>query len=77
MSQVIWQKSSYSASTTGNECVEVAAAGGSALIRESDDPGTVITTPPGSLRALILALRAGALHAAGDVSFGVAGQGLR
>ncbi|QLE72810.1 DUF397 domain-containing protein [Streptomyces rectiverticillatus] len=74
---IAWQKSSFSGSGPDNSCVEVAAVGGLALIRESDEPDTVITTPPGSLRTLIRALRAGASHAAVDVRFGGGVQGLR
>jgi hypothetical protein len=61
MRNVMWQKSSYSADTSGNECVEVAAAGGKIRLRESDDPGVVVTTTPGSLGALIRAVKAGEL----------------
>ncbi|MFE0042542.1 DUF397 domain-containing protein [Streptomyces albireticuli] len=57
MSQIPWQKSSFSASTAGNECVEVAPAHGAVLLRESDEPGTVIETTFGSLAALIRAAK--------------------
>ncbi|UQI49621.1 DUF397 domain-containing protein [Streptomyces sp. HU2014] len=53
-----WQKSTYSADTAGNECVEVGATGDAVAIRESDEPGVVLTTTPGSLRALIRSLKA-------------------
>ncbi|MFD8995960.1 DUF397 domain-containing protein [Streptomyces abikoensis] len=59
MQQVSWQKSSYSASTTNNECVEVgAAANETVALRESDEPGTVIVTAPGAFAALIRTLKA-------------------
>ncbi|MEU3351970.1 DUF397 domain-containing protein [Streptomyces sp. NPDC037389] len=59
MSKVAWQKSTYSASTPGNECVEVSAANGGIRLRESDAPGTVIVTAPPALAALIWATKAG------------------
>ncbi|GGP71344.1 DUF397 domain-containing protein [Streptomyces abikoensis] len=64
MQQVSWQKSSYSASTTNNECVEVgAAANETVALRESDAPGTVIVTAPGAFAALIRTVKAAALRA--------------
>ncbi|MCD9143920.1 DUF397 domain-containing protein [Streptomyces albireticuli] len=57
MSHVAWQKSTYSADTAGNECVEVGFAHGTLALRESDEPGVVITTTPGSLRTLIRLLK--------------------
>ncbi|WP_190024864.1 DUF397 domain-containing protein [Streptomyces hiroshimensis] len=73
-----WQKSSFSGSGPDNSCVEVAAIGGLVRVRESDEPGTVITVPPASLRTLaILPLRAGAFDASGDVPLRGRGQGLR
>ncbi|GGY05022.1 DUF397 domain-containing protein [Streptomyces hiroshimensis] len=56
--QIAWQKSTYSAGTTGNECVEVAAAQGTILLRESDAPRVVISSTPGSLGTLIRTLKA-------------------
>jgi hypothetical protein len=57
----VWQKSSFSGSDAGQECVElaVAARGGTILLRESDTPDAVVTTTPAALRALIRAVRAG------------------
>ncbi|UQI49102.1 DUF397 domain-containing protein [Streptomyces sp. HU2014] len=57
MAHIPWQKSSFSASTTGNECVEVAPAHGAVLLRESDEPSLVIETTHGSLAALIRAVK--------------------
>ncbi|MFD8338230.1 DUF397 domain-containing protein [Streptomyces solisilvae] len=60
MSDIKWQKSSYSADGPGNNCVELAHASDAAiLLRESDEPGTVIATTPAALRALTRAARAG------------------
>ncbi|MFJ6623381.1 DUF397 domain-containing protein [Kitasatospora sp. NPDC091335] len=58
MSVLSWQKSSYS--TQAANCVYVAAASdGTIKIRESDDPGVVITALPDSLRALLSGVKAG------------------
>ncbi|WP_344265822.1 DUF397 domain-containing protein [Streptomyces sodiiphilus] len=47
-----WQKSSYS--SEGSACLEVAwTAGGLLLVRESDEPKTVLSTAPERLRALL------------------------
>ncbi|WP_308103202.1 DUF397 domain-containing protein [Streptomyces sichuanensis] len=52
-----WQKSSYS--HEGANCVNVAVADdGSVRLRESGDPGTVLTVAPTALRALIAAAKA-------------------
>lgn len=60
MSDIQWQKSSYSADGPGNNCVELAhAPDASILLRESDEPHTVITTTPTALRALAVAVKAG------------------
>ena len=53
-----WQKSSFSAEAAN--CVYVAAADdGTIKLRESDDPGTIVTTTPENLRAFILGVKAG------------------
>jgi hypothetical protein len=58
MSTYSWQKSSYSG--TGGNCVNVAAADdGTIKLRESDDPGTIVTTTPEKLGALIRGVKAG------------------
>ncbi|WP_086709649.1 DUF397 domain-containing protein [Streptomyces antimycoticus] len=54
-----WRKSSYSAGTQGNECVELAATDGAIRLRESDDPRAVLTTTPPLLAAFIRAVKAG------------------
>lgn len=54
-----WRKSSYSGDAANN-CVEVArAADAAVLLRESDEPQTVIATTPAALRALARAVKAG------------------
>ncbi|GAB2878521.1 DUF397 domain-containing protein [Streptomyces mayteni] len=52
-----WQKSSFS--SEGNNCLEVAAAprGGAVLLRESDEPDTVLRATPARLRALLATVR--------------------
>ncbi len=53
-----WQKSSYSG--TSANCVQVASGDdGTVGMRESDDPGTVLTTTPESLAAFIRGVKAG------------------
>ncbi|MGH3311571.1 MAG: DUF397 domain-containing protein [Streptomyces sp.] len=59
-STIQWQKSSYSGGEGAN-CVEVAGTAPTVQLRESDDPGTVITTTPARLAALIGAVKDGAL----------------
>ncbi|MEU6970422.1 DUF397 domain-containing protein [Kitasatospora aureofaciens] len=60
-----WQKSSFSGDAAN--CIYVSAAVDSTIwIRESDDPGTIISTSPEALRALIRAVKAGEFdHLAG------------
>ncbi|WP_055557385.1 DUF397 domain-containing protein [Streptomyces sp. NBRC 110028] len=67
MSEINWQKSSYSTQGDGNSCVELAALGpGAIALRESDEPGTVMTTTPAKLRPLLDAIKAGEFdHLAG------------
>ncbi|MDN3054438.1 DUF397 domain-containing protein [Streptomyces sp. SRF1] len=56
-----WRKSSYSDQNESN-CVELAQRDATAiLLRESDEPHTVITTTPLALRALTRAVKAGRL----------------
>jgi Domain of unknown function (DUF397) len=55
-----WQKSSFSGGEGAN-CVEVARAAPGVHLRESDDPGIVITTTPDRLAALIGAVKGGVL----------------
>ncbi|MCM3809209.1 DUF397 domain-containing protein [Streptomyces sp. DR7-3] len=53
-----WRKSSYSGDAANN-CVELARIPDAILLRESDEPGTVIAITPAALRALTRAARAG------------------
>ncbi|MFI1678879.1 DUF397 domain-containing protein [Streptomyces sp. NPDC020607] len=50
--QIPWQKSSFSGIDAEN-CVELARDEEHLLLRESDDPGTVIATTPARLNALV------------------------
>ncbi|BBC35176.1 hypothetical protein SGFS_064700 [Streptomyces graminofaciens] len=51
---ITWQKSSFSSGGEAANCLEVAAPeAGRALLRESDDPATVIAPTPTGLAALI------------------------
>ncbi|MGW7596191.1 DUF397 domain-containing protein [Streptomyces rubiginosohelvolus] len=54
-----WRKSSYSGEDAEHNCVELARTPDTVLLRESDEPHTVITTTPAALRALTRAVRAG------------------
>ncbi|MCC4317899.1 DUF397 domain-containing protein [Streptomyces malaysiensis] len=56
-----WRKSSYSTDAEGSNCVELGQAPDATaiLLRESDEPGTVIAITPAALRALTRAVRAG------------------
>ncbi|WP_405894226.1 DUF397 domain-containing protein [Streptomyces sp. NBC_00104] len=56
-----WQKSSFSGTDSGDDCVELAPTPASIriLIRESDTPTTHLTTTP--LHALLTTLKAGTL----------------
>lgn len=58
MSYLMWQKSSYSGEASA--CVEVAAApDGTLRLRESDEPGTVLTVTPDALAGLLAVVKAG------------------
>ena len=58
MCELTWQKSSFSASA--NACVEVAAApDGSLRLRESDEPGAVLTVDRAAFGRLVAVLEAG------------------
>ncbi|MFE6050899.1 DUF397 domain-containing protein [Kitasatospora sp. NPDC056446] len=57
MSQLNWQKSSFSSDQAN--CVEIASTGELVHIRESDDPDTVVTTTRTKLHAWIRGAKAG------------------
>lgn len=48
-----WQKSSFSGSGDGNNCVEVAALDGDICLRESDDGRVAIAAVPTALASLL------------------------
>ncbi|QES42333.1 DUF397 domain-containing protein [Streptomyces venezuelae] len=50
--QIQWQKSSFSG-IDAEDCVELARDEERLLLRESDDPDTVIATTPARLNALV------------------------
>ncbi|WP_312870156.1 DUF397 domain-containing protein [Streptomyces himalayensis] len=52
-----WQKSSFSGGGEGNECVELARADDSLLLRESDAPTRILTVSRDGLAALLLQIR--------------------
>ncbi|MGP4110074.1 DUF397 domain-containing protein [Streptomyces sp. 4N509B] len=53
-----WHKSSFS--SAGNNCLELATVSESTfLFRESDEPGTILTTSPSRLAALLTLARSG------------------
>ncbi|MFD3515296.1 DUF397 domain-containing protein [Streptomyces sp. NPDC058657] len=52
-----WQKSSFSTDSDGN-CLELASRQDTLLMRESDDPGTVVRLTPESLDALLALTKA-------------------
>jgi hypothetical protein len=56
MTELNWQKSTYS--EAASSCVYLAATpAGTILLRESDEPEVILTTGPGQLGALIAILR--------------------
>ncbi|MEU6276312.1 DUF397 domain-containing protein [Streptomyces populi] len=56
MTELVWQKSTYS--EAASSCVYLATTpAGTILLRESDEPETVLATGPRQLGALIAALR--------------------
>ncbi|MFD9396869.1 DUF397 domain-containing protein [Streptomyces sp. NPDC060000] len=56
MTELNWQKSTYS--EEASSCIYLATAPtGTILLRESDEPETILTTSPRQLRALITTLR--------------------
>ncbi|WP_064456910.1 DUF397 domain-containing protein [Streptomyces hygroscopicus] len=60
MSDLIWQKSSFSEAAAAN-CVELAAAPDGVRIRESDQPDAVLRTSPAALGIFIRAVKDGRL----------------
>ncbi|MFI0814607.1 DUF397 domain-containing protein [Streptomyces sp. NPDC021098] len=54
-----WQKSSFSGGGEENACVELATSPAGIHLRESDDPGELLTTTPHRLATFIRAAKAG------------------
>lgn len=65
MSDIQWQKSSYSTDGTGNACVELARDRDTLFLRESDDPGVITSADPARVRALLQATKRGAFDKIG------------
>ncbi|MGP3967042.1 DUF397 domain-containing protein [Streptomyces sp. 6N223] len=61
MSNLTWQKSSFSTGDPNQNCLEVAQGpeGHGVRLRESEDPAAVLTTTPTRLAALLRCLRQG------------------
>ncbi|MEU9284866.1 DUF397 domain-containing protein [Streptomyces sp. NPDC048275] len=53
----LWQKSSFSGHDDDADCVELAPRQSLVLLRECDEPGTVMTTTATGLAALVRHLR--------------------
>ncbi|MEU0843272.1 DUF397 domain-containing protein [Streptomyces sp. NPDC005962] len=54
-----WQKSSFSGGGEANACVELATSPAGIHLRESDDPGELLTTTRDQLGAFLRAAKAG------------------
>ncbi|OEV04779.1 DUF397 domain-containing protein [Streptomyces oceani] len=69
MSTLRWKKSSFSGQ--GNNCLEIGAvsmATPCVHLRESDDPGVVLSTSPAQLDALLRAAKSGVLRGISEPS---------
>ncbi|MCP3820769.1 DUF397 domain-containing protein [Streptomyces sp. A3M-1-3] len=64
-SSINWQKSSFSGTGDDNNCVELGASKVGIHLRESETPPAALTTTPARVRALIAAIKTGALANAG------------
>ncbi|MEV0635012.1 DUF397 domain-containing protein [Streptomyces sp. NPDC050619] len=58
MSEIVWQKSSYSGSGDGTNCVELATTEDILALRESDAPTVVLHTHRLQLAALLWHIKA-------------------
>ncbi|MFD6288843.1 DUF397 domain-containing protein [Streptomyces sp. NPDC060205] len=54
---VLWQKSSFSGPEDSPNCLEIAAGRSTLLLRESEDPATVLEATGAGLAGLIRRLR--------------------
>lgn len=59
MTELTWQKSSYSSGDGNTTCVEIAQGPRTLHLRESEDPETVLNPDRRVFRALISHLKAG------------------
>jgi hypothetical protein len=60
MTDLAWQKSSFSGTGTSNDCLEVATApDGRLRLRESDQPVAVVTTVPAQWDVFVKGVKAG------------------
>ncbi|KOG85199.1 DUF397 domain-containing protein [Streptomyces varsoviensis] len=60
MARVVeWQKSSFSSGGDSANCVELAAVGGTALLRESEEPASMLTLTRPGLAGLLRQVKAG------------------
>ncbi|MDX3690367.1 DUF397 domain-containing protein [Streptomyces europaeiscabiei] len=60
MSQTLrWQKSSFSAGDSDNDCLEISTTPTTLHLRESDTPATILSPSVTALHALLGALRSG------------------
>jgi hypothetical protein len=54
---LVWRKSTFSGSEGGTDCVEVALPPAAAALRDSKNPGPVLTLPRASFARLLRAVR--------------------
>ncbi|MGW1199121.1 DUF397 domain-containing protein [Streptomyces sp. NPDC002536] len=59
MSDIRWQKSSFSTETA--DCIEIARVAGVVHLRESDTPEVIVAAGRKKLRALVCGVKRGAL----------------
>jgi Domain of unknown function (DUF397) len=60
VSHLVWQKSSFSGSHGGKQCLEVTRGeDGMIYLRESDDPDVVAVTTPAKWDAFVKGVKAG------------------
>ncbi|MFE4665458.1 DUF397 domain-containing protein [Streptomyces sp. NPDC056716] len=59
MNEIQWQKSSFSTDAEDSNCLELAMQGDEILMRESDNPGVIVTTTPAKLAAFVAGVKAG------------------
>lgn len=57
MSELLWQKSSFSSGDVNTNCIEIASGPSVLHLRESDDPGVVINPGRSAIRAFLSHLK--------------------